>query len=203
MTRIARISRPRISIRRQEMLARKGAVIPTQTFSQAGGRKPSHRLRVAEHQEHAEEPPPCESDRGCGLAQPALQSRLQGRETGKHFVVLDQWAATSKTCYCCGFKAAEMPLSVRNWTCSNCGIEHDRDINAACMVKHLTILKLRAGGLHVLSVEACVRRATCSLWPSKQKAERCEPLEDPGFSHGEHSPFHPGCRGDRCLGRSD
>ena len=42
-----------------------------------------------------------------------------------------------------------MPLSVRNWTCSNCGIEHDRDINAACMVKHLTILKLRAGGVHV------------------------------------------------------
>jgi hypothetical protein len=38
-----------------------------------------------------------------------------------------------------------------------------------------------------LSVEACVRRATRSLCPSKQKAERCEPLEAPGSSHGEHS----------------
>jgi hypothetical protein len=103
---------------------------------------------------------------------------------------LDQWAATSKTCQRCGFKAAEMPLSVRNWTCSNRGIEHDRDINGACMVKHLTILKLRAVCTS-LSVEACVRRATRSLWPSKQKAERCEPLEAPGFSHGEHSRCFP------------
>ena len=77
------------------------------------------------------------------------KAAYKAEQTGKHFVVLDQWAATSKTCHCCGFKAAEMPLSVRNWTCSNCGIEHDRDINAACMVKHLTILKLRAGGVHV------------------------------------------------------
>jgi putative transposase len=68
---------------------------------------------------------------------------------GKHFVALDQWAATSKTCSCCGFRVAEMPLDVREWACNNCGTLHDRDINAACMVKHLGILELRAGGWHV------------------------------------------------------
>ncbi|HEY2532297.1 MAG TPA: RNA-guided endonuclease TnpB family protein, partial [Xanthobacteraceae bacterium] len=45
---------------------------------------------------------------------------------GKHFVALDQWAATSKTCSCCGFRVAELPLSVREWTCDNCDTLHDR-----------------------------------------------------------------------------
>jgi hypothetical protein len=50
-----------------------------------------------------------------------------------------------------------------------------------------------------LSVAACARRATCWLWPSKQNAERCEPLEAAGFSHGEHSPSLPS-GGGNCTG---
>ncbi|HEY2526744.1 MAG TPA: zinc ribbon domain-containing protein [Xanthobacteraceae bacterium] len=69
--------------------------------------------------------------------------------SGKHLVVLDSWAATSKTCHVCGFKCSQMPLSVREWTCDNCGTLHDRDINAACTIKHFGILELRAGGWHV------------------------------------------------------
>jgi hypothetical protein len=42
-----------------------------------------------------------------------------------------------------------------------------------------------------LSAEACVRRATCSLLPSKQQAEQCELPEAPRSSHGEHSQY--GC----------
>jgi transposase len=97
----------------------------------------------------------------------------QAERAGKHFVGLNHRAATSKTCSCCGFKITELPLSVRAWVCPNCGTLHDRDINAACTIKPFGILKLRAGGMHV------VGRATCSLRPSKQKAERCEPLESP------------------------
>lgn len=31
----------------------------------------------------------------------------------------------------CGYHMAEMPLSVRTWTCPECGVTHDRDVNAA------------------------------------------------------------------------
>ena len=52
-------------------------------------------------------------------------------EKGVHLVKLDQWFASSKTCHCCGHKMSEMPLHKRIWQCPECGVEHDRDINAA------------------------------------------------------------------------
>jgi putative transposase len=73
----------------------------------------------------------------------------KAERAGKHFVALDQWVATSKTCSDCRFRCTEMSLDVRRWVCPNCGTDHDRDINAACVIKHFGILKLRAGGVHV------------------------------------------------------
>jgi putative transposase len=49
----------------------------------------------------------------------------------RHFVKLDQWEATSKTCADCGHKLAELPLDIRAWECPGCGEHHDRDVNAA------------------------------------------------------------------------
>ena len=50
---------------------------------------------------------------------------------GKTFHKIDRWTPTSKTCSCCGAKAEDMDLSVREWTCSSCGTHHDRDVNAS------------------------------------------------------------------------
>jgi putative transposase len=73
----------------------------------------------------------------------------KAERSGTHLVKIDRWAATSKTCSCCGLKREELDLKVRRWTCEACGAEHDRDENAARNIKCLGILKLRAGGWHV------------------------------------------------------
>ncbi|EPI4657170.1 RNA-guided endonuclease TnpB family protein [Escherichia coli] len=70
-------------------------------------------------------------------------------EKGAHLVKLDQWFASSKTCHCCGYKMSEMPLHKRIWRCPECGIEHDRDINAALNIRQKGILELKAAGLVV------------------------------------------------------
>jgi transposase len=45
---------------------------------------------------------------------------------------------SSKLCSHCGSTAEEMPLSIREWTCTECGAVHDRDINAAMNLKPTT-----------------------------------------------------------------
>ncbi|WP_214558940.1 RNA-guided endonuclease TnpB family protein, partial [Planktothrix agardhii] len=59
---------------------------------------------------------------------------------GRDFRVIDRWTPTSQTCSCCGFRGGKKELNVREWICLNCGISHDRDINAAVNI-------LVAGGL--------------------------------------------------------
>ena len=49
-----------------------------------------------------------------------------------------QWTATTKPCSDCGFHNETLSLSDRQWTCPECGSDHDRDINAAINI-------LRAG----------------------------------------------------------
>ena len=50
---------------------------------------------------------------------------------GGQVVIADRWFPSSKICSCCGHKQEELPLSVRRGACSLCGVEHDRDLNAA------------------------------------------------------------------------
>lgn len=50
---------------------------------------------------------------------------------GKTLVVIDRWYPSSKTCSACGHLLNHLTLSVRHWTCPDCGSRHDRDHNAA------------------------------------------------------------------------
>lgn len=49
---------------------------------------------------------------------------------GKQLVTVNP-RDTSRVCSTCGFNSGPKPLEIREWTCSNCGTHHDRDINAA------------------------------------------------------------------------
>lgn len=50
---------------------------------------------------------------------------------GRDFVKVDRWYPSSKTCGECGYVYDGLTLSMREWTCPNCGTRHDRDLNAA------------------------------------------------------------------------
>jgi putative transposase len=50
---------------------------------------------------------------------------------GRKVIVINRWFASSQICSTCGHNDGKKELSVRNWICSNCGAEHDRDVNAA------------------------------------------------------------------------
>ena len=64
--------------------------------------------------------------------------------TGTHFARIDRWEPTSKTCHACGYVLPNIDLNVEEWTCPECGIHHDRDVNAAINIRNkgLEILPL-------------------------------------------------------------
>jgi putative transposase len=50
---------------------------------------------------------------------------------GRHLIVIDRWEPTTQKCSNCGFRGGKKDLKVREWECFNCGMMHDRDVNAA------------------------------------------------------------------------
>jgi putative transposase len=88
---------------------------------------------------------------------------------GREVIAVDRWFPSSKLCSACGTLREAMPLNVRAWTC-DCGMTHDRDVNAA----H----NLLAAGLAVTVCGAGVRpqRSTPDRQSAtKQKPSRREP----------------------------
>ena len=62
------------------------------------------------------------------------QLEYKSRWYGKTFIQVGRFYPSSQLCQC-GYKNPEVKdLSVRFWVCPQCGLEHDRDVNAACNV---------------------------------------------------------------------
>ncbi len=50
---------------------------------------------------------------------------------GREVIKIDTWFPSSQICSNCGYNDGKKELDVREWTCPNCGVNHDRDINAS------------------------------------------------------------------------
>lgn len=69
------------------------------------------------------------SDAALGKLKLLLTSKVQ--TTGGVVVEVGRFFPSSKTCSSCKYKLAELSLSERSFHCSECGLELDRDLNAA------------------------------------------------------------------------
>jgi hypothetical protein len=113
-----------------------------------------------------------------GWSELVRQLEYKAQWYGRTLTKCDQWFPSSELCSCCGEKALEMPLKVRAWTCSACGVVHDRDHNAA--------LNIDAPGQAVRACGGDVRRAGRKVSP--QPPMKQETLPD----GGNPGPLGPG-----------
>jgi putative transposase len=73
---------------------------------------------------------------------------------GRTLVKIDKWYPSSKRCHLCGHVLDSLTLDIRQWTCTECGSVHDRDVNAA--------QNMLAAGLAVSACGETVRPTTAS-----------------------------------------
>ena len=65
------------------------------------------------------------------------QIEYKAQRLGIEVIIADRWYASSKTCSGCGWKNTELTLSDRVFHCPECGLEIDRDLNAALNLQSL------------------------------------------------------------------
>ncbi len=63
------------------------------------------------------------------------QLLYKAEQYGGYVQLVDRWFPSSKTCHSCGWVKEDLTLADRVWVCEQCGIVHDRDLNAAIMVE--------------------------------------------------------------------
>ena len=97
------------------------------------------------------------SDASIGACARKLEEKAEMH--GKKVIRIDRFFPSTKTCSGCGFIHGKMPLSIRFWTCPECGAAHDRDVNAAINIKAVgQTVSAQGGG--VRAKRATARKAT-------------------------------------------
>ena len=64
---------------------------------------------------------------------------------GKGLVKVNRFYPSSKTCGDCGWINQNLKLSDREWTCTSCGVIHDRDVNASRNILKEGLKNISAG----------------------------------------------------------
>jgi putative transposase len=102
-------------------------------------------------------------------------------KAGKVTIEVNRFFASSKTCSCCLHAQASMPLEIRSWVCDQCGVRHDRDINAAQNIRNEAQRMIIAAGASVTA-----SRGTVSHNSGRKSSVMRAPLklEAPSFTTG-------------------
>jgi putative transposase len=95
----------------------------------------------------------------CGWSSFVGMLNYKCEHSGKILVKVDRFFPSSKTCSNCYHRVSSLPLDVRHWTCSNCGTNHDRDVNAAVNIK--------AEGLRLLALGTSATAGGGDVRPSR------------------------------------
>jgi len=66
-----------------------------------------------------------------GWSEFVSQLQYKAEWYGRTVVKIDRWYPSSKRCFDCGHILDSLTLDIRHWTCPECGVSHDRDVNAA------------------------------------------------------------------------
>lgn len=74
------------------------------------------------------------------------QLEYKAKWYGKTLVKVDRWFPSTKRCSACGHVGESKPLHVREWTCTECGCVHDRDVNAAKNLSRVGQARIKAPG---------------------------------------------------------
>jgi putative transposase len=102
------------------------------------------------------------SDVGCSEFSRQWEYKAEGY--GRTLVKLDKWYPSSQRCFACGHILDSLTLDVRAWACPQCGVVHDRDINAA--------KNMLAAGLAVAACGEAVRPGAVKTKPGKPQRSR-------------------------------
>ena len=66
-----------------------------------------------------------------GMGEIVRQLEYKAELYGAFVVKVDRWFPSSRLCHDCGSKNEGLTLSDRTWICEDCGVVHERDLNAA------------------------------------------------------------------------
>ena len=111
------------------------------------------------------------SDAGIGMFYTMLAYKCKWY--GINLVEIGRFQPSSKQCSCCGYVNKTLTLSVRHWTCPECGANHDRDYNASVNIRNFGLETLRMERAEVKPVECPLVDDRASA-PKKQRHAREE-----------------------------
>jgi putative transposase len=125
------------------------------------------------------------ADVGWGMILQMLRYKSDWR--GRHLHAVGRFHPSSKTCSTCGTVRAKLSLGERTYHCEHCGLEIDRDLNAALNLAHEAEADARRNGIKDLHL------LVAGTYPETRPGARCAGAT--GIS-ARGAPEPPSCTGE-------